>query len=263
MNSQAQPVEPVVAKRTELVLFAMDDERLRCELGVYLRRQGFPVFETARPDLVRSRISAGGVAVVVMDAEFAGGDARGLRGGLSTPGSPPLILLTAEGEPLERVIGLEVGADDCISKPVLPRELLARVRALLRRLSRDPDPLSDEQEAYRFSGCLLPLASQRLYLPSGRIQHLARGEFLLLQLLLEHPQQLLLRSQILTALGGLDTSERSVDTRVRRLRAKLAGEGCGELIKTAYRGGYLLDSAVQRVPFSPRERQLTLVRRTA
>ena len=161
----------------------------------------------------------------------------------------PLLMLTARGEPLDRIVGLELGADDYLPKPCSPRELLARVRAVLRR--RDERVAGSPRKthnAYHFLGYTLDVVRRQLRSPSGAVVLLTAGEFSLLSAFLEHPGKILSRDQLIElARGGEpDVFDRAIDVQISRLRRKLKTEDEREVIRT-YRGaGYLFDAKVQR-----------------
>jgi two-component system OmpR family response regulator len=160
-------------------------------------------------------------------------------------------MLSAAGEETDRIVGLEVGADDYVRKPCSPRELLARIRAVLRRAA-DRDSATDdagEREIYEFAGWRLDMLRRELRSPDSVLVNLSSGEFALLRAFLEHPQRVLTRDQLLDYARGRDSFayDRAIDVQVSRLRRKLdAASSGGELIKTVRNEGYVFAAPVKR-----------------
>jgi two-component system phosphate regulon response regulator OmpR len=160
--------------------------------------------------------------------------------------SVPIILLTALKEDVDRIIGLEIGADDYLGKPFNPRELIARVRAVLRRRAEALPPASEEK-IYRFEGFTADPHTRRVTDPQGGDIELTGAEFDLLRTFLERPGRVLSRDQLLdlTRGRGGDALDRSIDVLVSRLRRKLADGGATQLFKTVRNGGYQLAAKVE------------------
>ncbi len=185
-----------------------------------------------------------GADLVVLDLMLPGEDGLSLLKWLRTDGGPPVIIVSARGEEVDRVVGLEVGADDYLAKPFGPRELLARVRAVLRRGGGNA-PAPKETGALVFGPFRLDLATHVLTHESGEIP-LTSGEFTLLRIFLEHPNQVLTRDHLITLVKGYERSpfDRSVDVRVTRLRRKIEPNPEAPVyLRTIWGEGYL---------FSPR-----------
>jgi len=228
------------------VLLVDDDREIRGLVSDYLGRHGLNVTAVADGQRMRAALVDADFDIVLLDIMLPGEDGlelcRQLRGGRGTP----VILLTALAEESDRVLGLEMGADDYVVKPFSNRELLARVRAVARRApSLLPLHRVDEQPRYRFEGWLLDAARRELKNPAGVLVSLTAGEFDLLLALLRHPQTVLTRDQLLELTKGRGAApyDRSVDVQISRLRRKLVDP---EIIKTVRGGGYLLASAVTR-----------------
>jgi two-component system OmpR family response regulator len=189
-----------------------------------------------------------GVDVILVDTETPAGDGLVLCRQLSIQRSPPVIFLAESREETDRVVALEIGADDCLPRGCSTRELLARIRALVRRaaVQRDSSPQAAPTR-YGFCGWRLCLDSRELRAPGAPAIYLAASELALLRALVEHPREVLTRGQLHALLGEEGAaSSRLVDWRVHRLRAKLDKAGGGaELIKTISGRGYLFDADVR------------------
>jgi two-component system OmpR family response regulator len=234
------------------VLVVEDDEELRKLLLSLLRRSGFRASGARDGIEMRRLIGSAPVDLVLLDVMLPGRSGFELCRELRGEGRIPIILLTALGEASDRVIGLELGADDFIVKPADPRELVARIRAVLRRVSgAEGAPGSEGQEVARFAGWSLDTRRRELLRPGGVAVELTSGEYDLLLAFVERPQRVLTRDQLLDLArnrpyGGLD---RSMDVQISRLRAKLGsrrhGDGEPGLIKTIRGIGYMLSSPVE------------------
>jgi two-component system OmpR family response regulator len=183
-------------------------------------------------------LSERGADLIVLDLMMPGEDGLSACKRLSGKG-PPIIMLSALGDDADRIVGLELGADDYLAKPCNPRELVARARAVLRR-GRDGDR-SANGETVRFAGFKLDLARRELNDPEGVVIPLSTGEFRLLRAFVERPQRVLTREQLLefAFTNDADVFDRAVDVQVSRLRRKLDGAGVGEIIRTVRGEGYL------------------------
>jgi DNA-binding response OmpR family regulator len=202
------------------LLLIDDDTRLTDMVGSYLRANGFEVDTAASLALGRQRLQAGAYDALVLDLMLPDGDGldytRELRGEPRTR-RLPLLMLTARGEPTDRIVGLELGADDYLPKPFEPRELLARVKALLRRAA--PESPADD-EVLRFGRLEIDLGARQARL-DGRPCDLTGHQFELLTVLAKSPGRVLSRDQIMDALKGhpLEAFDRSIDVHVSRIRA--------------------------------------------
>lgn len=242
MTPSAEPTVDVAS-----VLLVEDDDVLRQEMAGYLESQGFVVRQAASVATAREALQARAVDVLVLDVNLPGEDGLSLCRQVARTDGPAILMLSAMGEPIDRILGLELGADDYVVKPIPPRELLARVRALLRRRqaagAQDRDP---RRQVYVFAGFRLDLASRRLTAPGGALLLLTRGELAILSLLLDSPRSVVSREALLTVIRGeaADTVGRGVDLHISRLRRKIEAHCDQPLIKT-YRGvGYVLDARV-------------------
>jgi two-component system OmpR family response regulator len=172
---------------------------------------------------------------------------------LSESRAIPTILLTAKGEPTDRIVGLEIGADDYVVKPFEPRELVARIRSVLRRAAKGGTSPADS-EAFEFEGWRLDPLKRRLVDPEGALIAISSVEFRLLLAFLEHPRQVLDRDRLLDLVQGREAHlfDRAVDNQVSRLRRKVETDSRNpNLIQTVWGGGYMLAAEVRRIPADP------------
>jgi two-component system, OmpR family, phosphate regulon response regulator OmpR len=201
------------------LLLIDDDARLRTMVGDYLRGHGFDVESAGTLADGRQRLSLGSYDALLLDLMLPDGDGldftRELRGEPRTR-RLPLLMLTARGEPMDRIVGLELGADDYLPKPFEPRELLARVKALLRRSAPD----ADDADVLRFGRLEIDLGAREARLDGQRCD-LTGHQFDLLVVLAQSPGRVLSRDQIMDALKGhpMEAFDRSIDVHVSRIRA--------------------------------------------
>ncbi len=234
------------------ILVVDDDPGIRSLIGEFLTKYGFLVDiaeDGTAMDLALARARAD---LILLDLMMPGEDGLTLCRRLAANGGPPVIMLSAMGDDTDRIVGLEIGADDYLAKPCNPRELLARVRAVLRRprLRADtPAPASlAEFAGWRFAGWRFDPSRRELRDPDDRAVHLSDGEFSLLRAFVEHPQRALTRDQLLEYARGPDSDafDRAIDVQVSRLRRKLGGNGAAELIRTLRNEGYIFQAKVTR-----------------
>jgi two-component system OmpR family response regulator len=226
-----------------------DDPGIRELVSDFLGRHGFEVETAADGAGLNRALSEKGADLVVLDVMLPGEDGLQICRRLSGANGPPVIMLSAMGEETDRIVGLELGADDYLPKPCNPRELLARVRAVLRRRG---EPRFNEGELgaqCEFAGWRLDLVRRELRSPDGVVVNLSGGEFSLLRALVERPERVLTRDQLLDLARGPDSEayDRAIDVQISRLRRKLddGGHG-GELIRTVRNEGYMFMSKVSR-----------------
>ena len=233
---------------TDHLLVVDDDPELRQLLGDYLGRNGYRV--TAVPDgpgmwsaLEQSRID-----LIILDLMLPGDDGLTLCRNLRARSELPVIMLTARGDDTDRIVGLEMGADDYLPKPFNPRELLARIKVVLRRARSLPAEVSEAQR-FQFAGWTLDVNARHLVSPNGIVVPLSGSEYRLLRVFTEHPNRVLNRDQLLDLTQGREALpfDRSIDVQVSRLRRRL-GDDPREpaLIKTVRNEGYVLTAAVSR-----------------
>ena len=221
------------------LLVVDDDAEVRELTGEYLRRQGFDVSLAEDGKAMDRYLEESPPDILVLDVMLPGEDGLSIARRLKASSTLPIIMLSAHGEPVDRIIGLEVGADDYIAKPFDPRELLARVRAILRRL--EPAANTGEVSPIQFADFEVNLKSRSLR-KAGESLHLTRSEFDLLEVFVTNPDQALKRDQIIEALGGIEMApfDRSVDVRVARLRAKIEDNPTEpRYLKTVWGKGYM------------------------
>ncbi len=236
--------------KTRLLL--VDDEpSIREPLGDYLAGQGFAVDLAASAAEARRMMADGSYDLVISDIMMPGEDGLSLTRHLREAHDVPVILLTARAEEMERVIGLEIGADDYVAKPFGPRELVARIKAVLRRSA--PDHRSDagdgEAEHYRFEPWTLASAERALLHDDGRDVALSTGEYQLLLAFVRNPRVVLSRDRLLDMVRGRDADvfDRSIDNLVSRLRRKIEEDAREPtMIKTVWGGGYSFTADVRR-----------------
>ncbi len=233
------------------ILIVDDDPELRKLLRDYLGRSGYGVEAVADGTAMRRAIEAQQPDLVILDLMLPGEDGlvlcRALR---AAPGTAalPILMLTARGEETDRIVGLEMGADDYLPKPFNPRELLARVRSILRR-TEESVARASAARALVFAGWLLDLGARHLVGADGIALPLSNGEFKLLRALAEQAFRVLTRDQLMDVLAGREAGpfDRSVDVMVHRLRRRLGDDAREpQLIKTVRSEGYMLAAEVER-----------------
>ena len=233
---------------TPQILVVDDDEEIRRLLGRYLQTQGYRVALAASLKELRERLAGGRPDLVVLDVMLPDGSGVDFCRDLRATSSIPVILLTALKEDVDRIIGLEIGADDYVGKPFNPRELVARIRAVLRRTGEQtPAPAAASGRAYRFAGFLAEIDARRVTDDNSEEIGLTAAEFDLLIAFLERPGRVLSREQLLDITQGrsLGAFDRSIDVLVSRVRRKLGDAGSFQILKTLRNGGYQLTARVE------------------
>ena len=226
------------------ILVVDDDPGIREVLCDYLILHGYEAVGAASAAEMDRALAQQTLDLIVLDLMMPGEDGLSVCRRLAGKG-PPIVMLSAMGEDTDRIIGLELGADDYLAKPCNPRELLARVRAVLRRPREDE---ADEGPALTFAGWRLDLLRRELTRPDGRAVALSAGEFALLRAFAERPGRLLTRDQLLERARGADADvfDRAMDVQISRLRKKL-DDGSGlAMIQTLRGEGYMFDVRVER-----------------
>jgi two-component system, OmpR family, response regulator len=237
---------------TEPHLLLVDDERdIRDPLAAYLAKNGFRVTKAENAAVARQQLAAHAIDLVLLDIMMPGEDGLSLAGFVRATTGIPVILLTAKAEETDRIVGLELGADDYVTKPFSPRELLARIKAVLRRSDGTARPLrAPDAEAYGFGPWVLKTGERELVDAEGVSVPLSTGEYNLLLALVTHPKRVLSRDQLLDLSQGRELAafERSVDNQVSRLRRKIEADPSDpKLIKTVWGGGYTFAAEVKRL----------------
>ena len=232
---------------TTRCLLVDDDPEIRVLLLDYLTRFGLQAEAVPDGAALRKRLPRGGVDVLLLDLMLPDDDGLALCQWVKrTQPQLPVIMLTAQGDPLSRVLGLELGADDYVPKPFEPRELVARIKAVLRRAGASALPAEPTQ--LRFAGWCFDRIRRELTAPDGTLVALSAAEFRLLAAFVEHPGRVLARERLidLTRSPDVAVSERAIDLAVSRLRAKFGGAAGQGLIRTVRGEGYLFDAKVSR-----------------
>jgi DNA-binding response OmpR family regulator len=248
MTSRIQPPQnPALAH----VLVVDDDPTIRELITEYLAKNEFRVTAVADGGSMQSVLSDQVVDLIVLDLKLRGEDGMAIARRMRDESEIPIVMLTGRSEEADRIMGLELGADDYLTKPFSPRELLARIRTVLRRRRAEvrqgkPDGI----RAYRFDGWELNLNTRRLTARDGQIVPLSNGEFALLVVLLGAPDRILSRDQLLdlSRLHNDEVFNRSVDVQIMRLRRKIEKDAAQpRYIRTERGAGYLFGVAVETV----------------
>ena len=224
------------------ILIVDDDPALLELLERYLGEQGFAVAGVSDGEAMDRYLAENEVELIILDLMLPGEDGLSIAKRLRVSGSTPILMLSARGDDVDRIVGLEVGADDYLAKPFNPRELLARLRAILRR--RQPDSpgtaVAQQAEVYSFGDFCLDMASRTLT-RGGEQVALTSGEYALLQVFVENPNRVLSRDALVDRLAGYERSpfDRSIDVRVTRLRRKIEADPSAPVfIQTVWGEGY-------------------------
>ena len=226
------------------ILVVDDDPGIREVLTEYLGQHGYAAEGAATAAEMDRAIAARPPDLIVLDLMMPGEDGLSVCRRIAGKG-PPIVMLSAMGEDTDRIIGLELGADDYLAKPCNPRELLARVRAVLRR---PRDEAAGDAPALLFAGWRLDLMRRELTRPDQQVVPLSAGEFALLRAFAERPGRVMTRDQLLERARGTDADifDRAMDVQISRLRKKL-DDGSGlEMIQTLRGEGYMFDVKVER-----------------
>lgn len=242
-------LSPVV-RNSSHILVVDDDPALRAMLVEYLADNELRVTAVASGAEMIDIFDREAVDLVVLDLRLPGEDGMQLARQLRERAAVPIVLLTGKSEEADRVMGLELGADDYVTKPFSPRELLARIRAVLRRYQAQSDLPSrdDTRRAFRFAGWELNLRTRKLTSPDGRKLDLSNGEFSLLAAFCGAPQRVLSRDQLLalTRLHNAEVYDRTVDVQVLRLRRKIETDPLRPTLIVTERGaGYVFAAVVE------------------
>ncbi len=230
------------------LLVVDDDSDIRGLLAEQLGRAGYAVSTAADGAQMRQVLAREHIDLIVLDLNLPREDGLALCRELRARSSTPVIMLTARAEPIDRVLGLEMGADDYLAKPFEPRELLARIRNVLRRTEALPanlEPLAMRRAT--FAGWTFDLERRHLVDPAGRVVMLSGAEFRLLRVFVAHANKVLSREQLVALSSGrsYEAQDRAIDLQVSRLRQKLGDAGGADgLIKTVRNEGYVFASVV-------------------
>ncbi|WP_232476087.1 response regulator [Flavisphingomonas formosensis] len=232
------------------ILIVDDDPGIRSLISSFLDRHGYRADAAADPLEMRQKLSGTRYDLIVLDVMMPREDGLTALRDLQRSDGPPVIMLSAVGTDIDRIVGLEMGAEDYLAKPCNPRELLARIRTVLRRTAKQAESRSYEGSeesgsngVRRFSGWRIDLLGRTLHDPDQMPIILSDGEFRLLRAFVEHPRRVLTRDQLLDYARGQDSEhyDRAIDVQISRLRRKL---GSDELIRTVRNEGYMFVPAV-------------------
>ncbi len=253
---QGDLVQQVVAVRamepmSPSILIVEDEASIRGPLAKYFDSNGFRVKTAPNAAEARTLLSAHAFDLVIADIMMPGEDGLSLCRHIRATSNLPVILLTAKSEELDRILGLEVGADDYVTKPFSPRELLARVKAVLRRANSLPPKQSPPDTArYAFGDWVLKTGERELVGADGLSVPLSTGEYSLLLALVERPKLVLTRDQLLDLTQGREAGvfDRSIDNQISRLRRKIEEDPKSpKYIKTVWGGGYTFAAEVRKL----------------
>jgi two-component system, OmpR family, response regulator len=231
------------------ILIVDDDAETRSLLREYLQKQGYRVTAAADGKALRRALDTARPDLIVLDLMLPGEDGLELCRDLRVRSNLPIIMLTARGEDTDRIVGLEMGADDYLAKPANPRELLARIKSVLRRARALPENLEPEAvKSFRFAGWTLDIDTRDLTAPDGVVVPLSGTEFKLLRVFLAHPNRVLSRDQLIELMISRDAGpfDRAIDVQVSRLRQRLRDDAREpRIIKTVRGEGYVLAAPVE------------------
>ena len=231
-----------------------DDPKVRLLLRRCLEEEGYNIDEAADRSDLNTRMSAGPVDLITLDLNLAGDDGLAITREIRSRSNIPIIMVTGKGDTIDRVIGLEMGADDYIAKPFHVREVLARVRSVLRRsdaqsATTDSEISASPAACYRFAGWTIDFDKWELKAADGSEQSLTTSEFHLLEVFVMHSKRVLSRDRIMDLLKGHDWSplDRSIDNQVSRLRKRIEIDPENpKLIKTVRGVGYTFTASVEK-----------------
>lgn len=234
---------------TPHILLVDDDDDLRDSVSDYLSAQGFRVSTAENAAIARNMVRTGQYDLALLDVMMPGEDGLSLCRFLAEQGAMPVIMLTARGDATDRIIGLEIGADDYLPKPFDPRELVARIKTVLRRFNRDGAMVDQGQvNGYIFDGWVLDVGKRRLSDPQGVNVPITSAEFKLLNILAQRPHLVMSRDQLLDYVHGREANlfDRAIDNLVSRLRKKMEQDvRQPDLLQTVRGGGYMLAAQVR------------------
>ena len=232
----------------EHLLIVDDDKEIRNLLTDYLEQADYRVSAVGDGKAMRRVLEANRIDLVILDLMLPGEDGLTLCRELRGKTNLPVLMLTARGDEVDRIIGLEMGADDYLAKPFNPRELLARIKSVVRRAQALPPNMeTDKVHTLRFAGWTLDVATRNVTAADGLVVPLSGAEYRLLRVFLDHPQRVLAREQLLELANGREAIlfDRSIDVLVGRLRKRLRDDSREPvLIKTVRGEGYVLATSV-------------------
>jgi two-component system OmpR family response regulator len=232
------------------ILIVDDDRDISSLLAEYLEKNGYQASTAGDGKAMWKALDEVRIDLIVLDLNLPGDDGLTLCRNLRARSNIPVIMLTARGEPVDRILGLEMGADDYLPKPFEPRELFARIRSVLRRTQALPGgATAAEPQQVHFAGWTMDFTARHLINPDGIVVALSGAEFRLLRIFVDHANRVLSRDQLLNLTQGRDADpfDRSIDLQISRLRQKLGEDARSpQIIKTVRNEGYVLATLVSR-----------------
>lgn len=242
---------PDPVTRTTRLLIVDDDPGIRELTAAFLQGHGYAVDTAADGAAMRQAIAAQPYDLIVLDVMMPGEDGLSILRSMDRSRGAAVIIQSVIGTDIDRIVGLEMGADDYVAKPANPRELLARIRSVLRRATGEGERgivQPPHRHFHRFAGWRLDATGRQLFDPDDVAINLSDGEFRLLLALIEHPRRVLSRDQLLDMSRGVNAEhfDRAIDVQMSRLRRKLARDTGEELIRTIRNEGYLFTAEVTR-----------------
>ncbi len=233
------------------ILIVDDDREIRTLLRDFLDKNGYRATAVADGKGMWRALEQSHVDLIVLDLMLPGEDGLTLCRELRAKSQIPVLMLTALAEEVDRIVGLEVGADDYLAKPFSPRELVGRIKAILRRTAYMPrEPTPETVQGFRFGDWHLDTTTRQLTHRDGTVVDLSGAEFRLLSVLLAHPKRVLSRMQLMELLRGRDHDpfDRSIDVRISRLRQTLRDDArAPTIIKTIYGEGYVIGVPIEQL----------------
>jgi len=233
------------------ILLIDDEASIREPLAEYLEKQGMRVSQAENASKARSLLRVGNYDLALLDIMMPGEDGLSLCRYISEKTEMPVIMLTAKAESTDRIIGLEIGADDYVVKPFDPRELVARIKTVLRRIGKAArSDMEDSITGYEFEGWLLDTIKHQLTDPENVVVPISSAEYKLLNVFASHAGQVLSRDQLLDMVQGREANlfDRAIDNQISRLRKKIEVDSKDpQLIQTVWGGGYMLAAQVRKI----------------
>ncbi|QUD87219.1 response regulator [Phenylobacterium montanum] len=239
---------PALAAAGPHLLLVDDDAGLRAEISAYLTQHGFVVHLAKDAAGIEPALRADPIRLIILDVMMPGEDGLAACRRLREAGGPPIIIMSAMGDEIDRIVGLELGADDYLPKPCSPRELVARIRAVMRRADERQERGRSASQTYEFAGYRLDVLRRQLLSPAGETVLLTEGEFSLLTAFLDNPGRILGREELIEHAKGADADifDRAIDVQVSRLRRKLSQGDNSDMIRTIRGAGYMFTARVRR-----------------
>jgi two-component system, OmpR family, response regulator len=231
------------------ILIIDEDREARAQLAAQLERSGYRVTTASGGGGMQRTLERTRVDLVLLDVHFSEEDGMRLCRGLRAASEVPFIILARRADEVDRILGLEMGADDYLVKPANPRELLARMRNILRRVNGSGTVPASRTRLFRFGGWQLDIVSRELVDPQGNPATLRNSEYRVLASLLQHGNRVLSRVKLVELARGRDAGpfDRSIDVRISRLRQVLGDDARGpRIIKTVHGEGYVIGVLVER-----------------